>query len=59
MSAKGRCKASQSKELTFEPIIGYKHPIIASGVTLIGSTGRAPDRIVAKWKFFMQDEDYD
>jgi hypothetical protein len=27
----------------FEPIIGCKHPIIASGATPIGSTGCAPD----------------
>jgi hypothetical protein len=29
----------------FEHINGCKHPLIASGATPIGSTGRAPDEI--------------
>jgi hypothetical protein len=30
-------------EEVIEPIIDYKHPIIASGATPIGSAERAPD----------------
>jgi hypothetical protein len=33
----------KSKKSIFEPIIGCKHPIIASRVTPIGSAGRTPD----------------
>jgi hypothetical protein len=32
----------------FEPIKGYKHPLIASGATPIGSAGRAPNEIKNK-----------
>jgi hypothetical protein len=37
---------------SFEPIIGYKCPIIASGTTPIGSAGRAPVEKVIKRKIF-------
>jgi hypothetical protein len=33
----------QSKKLSFQSVIGCKHPIIASGATPIGSAERAPD----------------
>jgi hypothetical protein len=43
----------------YEPIIGCRHPIIASGATPIGSAGRAPDRKLVKRKnIFTQVEDY-
>jgi hypothetical protein len=38
------------KTSLFEPIIGCKHPIIASGTTPIGSAGRAPDKKIRRWK---------
>jgi hypothetical protein len=31
-----------------ESIKGYKHPLIASGATTIGSARRAPDEIITK-----------
>jgi hypothetical protein len=34
----------KKKELTFEPMLDYKLPNIASGATPIGSAERAPDR---------------
>jgi hypothetical protein len=42
-------KKSRAKEM-FESIKGCKHPIIASGVTPIGSAGRSPDKIKARSK---------
>jgi hypothetical protein len=33
------------EKVYFEPITGYKHPILASGATPIGSADRAPDKI--------------
>jgi hypothetical protein len=32
----------------FEAIKGYKHPLIASGATTIGSARRAPDELTQK-----------
>jgi hypothetical protein len=43
------------KEIKFEPIIGCKHKIIASGATPIGSTYRAPERKY-KVKIFIQEQ---
>jgi hypothetical protein len=40
-------KYNKVKKVYFEPIIGCKHPIIASGATPIGSTEHAPDEKVA------------
>jgi hypothetical protein len=37
-------KRSCAEEI-LESITGCKHPLIASGATTIGSTGRAPDKI--------------
>jgi hypothetical protein len=52
---KRKCKwwDSRRKFRAFEPIIGCKHPIIASGATPIESTDRAPDRKLVKRKIFL------
>jgi hypothetical protein len=42
----------QSRKINFEPIIGCKHPIVASGDIPIGSAGHAPDRKARKVKIF-------
>jgi hypothetical protein len=42
----------------FEPIIGYKQPIIASGATPIGSADRAPDRTIDSMKIYQNSENF-
>jgi hypothetical protein len=37
-------REQEEEELNFEPVLDYKYPNIASGVTPIGSAERAPDR---------------
>jgi hypothetical protein len=50
-----RRKAMQRKK--FESIKGYKHPLIASGATTIGSACCAPDKIIARIKKLERRED--
>jgi hypothetical protein len=52
---KGKYKLCKLEKLCFEPIIGCKHPIIASGATLIGSTGPAPDRKIIRMKIMIKN----